>query len=118
VYAQWTEGIYLVQTQKSDRTPSFATKVTTATQVRTQQRVKHESRESGTALPKSDEDEVETVDVRPVSRAPMNEVQARPEVAVAPSQAEHQAQRERKKAILMKRLERLEIEQQLLEMED
>jgi hypothetical protein len=103
---------------KSDRTPSFATRVTTATQVRIQQRVKHESRESGTALPKNDEDEVEIVDVRPVSRAPMNEVQARPEVAVAPSQAEHQAQRERKKAILMKRLERLEIEQQLLEMED
>jgi hypothetical protein len=131
----------------SDRTPSVVTEPTAATQVSTQPRISHRDRNLGTAATKSDDDEVEIVDVRPVSRAPISKVEAQPELAVptvqtetvdiqpvsrapmseaevqpkitaASKQIEDQAQRERKRAILKKRLEVLRAEQELLELDD
>ena len=66
-----------------------------------------------------DEDEdLVIMSVGPISHVQPTGTQAQAQVSVAPPQQEDQAKRERKKAILRKRLEQLKIEQELLEMED
>jgi len=72
---------------------------------------------SPTVIKDEDEDEdLVIVSAGPVSRVSPTGTQAQDQVSVAPAQREDQAKRERKNAILKKRLEQLKIEQELLEM--
>jgi hypothetical protein len=65
-----------------------------------------------------EDDDLVILSAGPVSRVHSSRAQAPAQASVAPIQHEDQAKRERKKAILKKRLEQLKIEQELLEMED
>ena len=72
-----------------------------------------------------DDEDLVIVSAGPASRVQPTETHAQAQVSVAPAQQGDQAKRERKKALLNKRLEQLKIEreqlkieQELLEMED
>jgi len=72
---------------------------------------------SPTVIKDEDEDEdLVIVSAGPVSRVSPTGTLAQAHLSVAPAQREDQAKRERKNAILKKRLEQLKIEQELLEM--
>jgi hypothetical protein len=66
----------------------------------------------------SENDDLVIVSATSVSRVQPTSTPAPAQVSVTRTQNEDQAKRERKKAILKKRLEQLKIEQELLEMED
>jgi len=66
----------------------------------------------------SEDEDLVIVDATPVSRVQSISAPAPAQVSAASVQHDDQAKRERKKAILKKRLEQLKIEQELLEMED
>lgn len=65
-----------------------------------------------------DDDDLVIVSAALVSRVQSTGTPAQAQVPVVPGQHEDQAKRERKKAILERRLEQLKIEQELLEMEE
>jgi hypothetical protein len=65
-----------------------------------------------------DDEDLIVLSAGPVSRVHSSRAQAPAQVYVAPVQHEDQAKRERRRAILKKRLEQLKTEQELLEMED
>lgn len=94
------------------------TTVNSTTQASTQSTIRNAKPDSASATTKSEEDDVEILEVRPVSGAQPDQAKTHPVVAATTSQPDDQAELNRKKTLLKMRLAEMKLERELFELGD